>query len=976
MASAGSTPGSRRLWPATRTARSRIRALALAAVALLSAACAAAQGTAQAAGSMLGLTAEERGWLAAHPVLRIGVNRAAPPFTYVENGRHLGIDAKIIARLGSSLGVRIEPVLDAPWDRIQAMASEGSVDLLGLVPETPERRHHLLFTVPVTDVEYSLFVRADRAGADTLSDLNGQRVAVVATFAVRQWMERDYPGAKIVPVDTAIQGLQALSTGQVDAAVSTLGGASWLIRQKGIVNLRVQQTLYRPLLAIGVRKDWPQLVTILNKAIAQLPPSEIDQIKRDFIALKVEGYTRSQIALAVGATVMTSLLVLLSIGLVALRRQRNLAIAKQLSDSRYRQLFEHSLDGVLQTRPDGSVLAANAAACRIFGMTEAELCARGRAGLADASDPRLAALLASRAEHGAAQGELRMRRADGSLFEAEVTSVTFTGPAGETLSSIMLRDVTLRRLSEAQLRLLEAAVAELNDILVITEADPLEAPGPRIVYVNAAFTRITGYSREEVIGRSPRMLRGPATADAESARIGDALQRGQPVRAELVNYTKAGQPYWVELQISPIYAESRQISHFVSVQRVIDERKQAEETRIALEGQLRESQKMEAIGTLAGGIAHDFNNIIGGIIGSAELARQDLEPDHRVQAALAQIQQASRRARRLVEQILTFSRRQPQTLTAQAMGPLIEETVTLLRRTLPAGISLEVELPPQPLAVLADPVQFQQILVNLCTNAWQAMNGSGRIRVMLDEVSVDAAAQTHSGLPPGRYAHLRVEDDGSGMDEATRSRIFEPFFTTKRPGEGTGLGLAVVRGIVLGHRGLIEVQSSPGAGTTFHLWFPAIDAAAATPADTEAPGAAAGRGEQVLYVDDDEVLRLMVERLLQRSGYRVTCLADPTLVAGYLDSHPDQVDVVVTDYNMPQMSGLDLARQLRLRAPDLPVVLSTGFLSAELEAQARRLGVRSFVRKELTLEQIAPAIADALHPHNGPASAAARVAPR
>jgi CheY-like chemotaxis protein len=370
---------------------------------------------------------------------------------------------------------------------------------------------------------------------------------------------------------------------------------------------------------------------------------------------------------------------------------------------------------------------------------------------------------------------------------------------------------------------------------------------------------------------------------------------------------------------------------------------------------------MEAVGTLAGGIAHDFNNIIGTILGNAELAREDVGPDHPAKQSIREIKKAGRRARDLVKQILFFGRRRTPEREVIALAPVVVESSRLLRATLPAAVQLRVVCAPDALAAMADATQIEQVLVNLGTNAWHAMEGRpGHVDIRLEGFAVDAAlAREHAGLRPGRYARLTVRDTGKGMDAATQERIFEPFFTTKPLGVGTGLGMSVVLGIVQGHDGAITVESAPGKGTTFHLYLPAADrlpAAGPSPAQGASASAVAtaprGRGQHVLYLDDDEALVSLVRRLLERQGYRVS---GHTLAAQALDAvraDPGGFDLVVTDYNMPGMSGLDVAREIALIRPGLPVAVTSGLITDELRENAPGSGVRHLIYKPDTTEEL------------------------
>jgi signal transduction histidine kinase/CheY-like chemotaxis protein len=378
--------------------------------------------------------------------------------------------------------------------------------------------------------------------------------------------------------------------------------------------------------------------------------------------------------------------------------------------------------------------------------------------------------------------------------------------------------------------------------------------------------------------------------------------------------------------------------------------------RRSLEAQLRESQRIESIGTLAGGIAHDFNNILAAILGNVALARDDIGANHPAQASLEQIRKASSRARDLVQQILAFGRRQPHSLVAQPLQPLVEETVALLRSTLPASVTLDCALVPEPLIAEADATQVQQVLMNLCTNAWHALQGRpGRIEVGLALHTVTVpASRVGKALAAGRYARLWVQDSGVGMDAATQARIFEPFFTTKPTDQGTGLGLSVVHGIVTAHQGAIRIDSVPGQGTTVNLYLPLTDREAAPPPAAQTlPIDAHGTGQHVLYVDDDEVIVVMVERLLTQAGYRVSAFRDGRAAVAAVQAAPQAIDAVVTDYNMPGFTGMDVARAVAAIRPDLPVVISSGYISEELQAQARAAGVRHLLQKQNSLEELA-----------------------
>ncbi|WP_284615537.1 CHASE domain-containing protein [Aquabacterium humicola] len=490
----------------------------------------------------------------------------------------------------------------------------------------------------------------------------------------------------------------------------------------------------------------------------------------------------------------------------------------------------------------------------------------------------------------------------------------------------------------------------------------LDAQG-RTSFVNPKVLALLGHPQQALLSQPlGRFLDEPGRVLVERF-----LARGAAAAAEHheLRFRRAdGADLWASLTMSAVTDAAGRYAGTLAMVTDISAAKQAEARRQLLEAQLRESQKMEAVGTLAGGIAHDFNNIVAAILGNAALARDALPADAPAAAHLSQILLAGDHARSLVQQIVAFSRRQPLARVAQPLAPLVEAAARLLRATLPAGVELRTALSEQPVWAQVDANQLQQVLMNLGTNAWHALaGGAGRIELGLTSTPLDDdAVQSIGGLRPGRHAHLWVLDNGIGMDEATVARIFEPFFTTKPVGQGTGLGLSVVHGIVAAHQGAIVVASRPGEGTRFDLYFPLAegDRAPATPHAPADGAAQRGRGERLLYVDDDAVMVMTVEALLERAGYRVRAFVDARAALEALRAEPEAFDLVITDYNMPELSGLDVVRALRFIRPTLPVIISSGYLSEDIRAAAKDAGVRHLLQKEYSTERLVPLVQQVL----------------
>nr|WP_245606950.1 PAS domain-containing sensor histidine kinase [Simplicispira psychrophila] len=455
----------------------------------------------------------------------------------------------------------------------------------------------------------------------------------------------------------------------------------------------------------------------------------------------------------------------------------------------------------------------------------------------------------------------------------------------------------------------------------------------------------------------------------------------QAMLGEMTALSASGKELAVEISVSfERHAEGETTTVFA---RDLTGRKKAEAHRNELEVQLRESHKMQAVGTMAGGIAHDFNNILSAILGNAELAKADCGPDSPAYESLVEIEKAGRRARDLVRQILTFSRNEPAQRTSVALAEVLHDTERLLRVTLPPAIALHLHTADPLPSILADPTQVEQALLNLCTNAIHAI-GENRGTVMVDAAlaSTDQRLCERLGLGPAKnYVAISVQDNGPGIDDATLPRIFEPFFTTKLVGQGTGLGLAVVHGVMRTHQGAVDVHSTPGQGSRFTLYFPAAEVGDAappvlappgrTPATPALPVNGTPTGEpaprrHVMYVDDDEALVFLVQRLLRRRGYEVSGFTDPRAAEAALHADAQAYDLLVTDYNMPGYSGIDLVRAARTIRADLPVALASGYVTPEIEQAALAEGARALIHKPNDVEEMCATVQRLIHGNTTP----------
>jgi len=496
--------------------------------------------------------------------------------------------------------------------------------------------------------------------------------------------------------------------------------------------------------------------------------------------------------------------------------------------------------------------------------------------------------------------------------------------------AVHVAEIRMEALRESEQRF--RAVFDMSPIIM----GLVSMPDGIFVEINATGLATLGYSRREIIGKTSRDLNIWVDA-AERERYLRILQsKGSISGFEGELRRKNGERFSAILSGSLITLGGHTYS--LNALQDVTVQKQAME-------RLRQSHKIELLGSLAGGIAHDFNNILSGMLSSVELARMDLPADHPARQWVERIGATAGHAKNLVQQILTFSRMEEGKRVPMRLQPVVGAAVELMRATMPSMMQIHADIREDCPPVMADETQIHQIVMNLCTNAWHALpEDGGHIWVSLT-------------CTPGRVT-LTVRDNGSGMDGATLQRIYEPFFTTKDTGKGTGLGLAVVHGIVKSHGGTITAGSVPGAGTTFEIGFPAIESGeAATAPPAVATGIPSrGHNERVLYVDDEDTVGVPISELLRRMNYRVQYESDPILALTLFESNPSAFDLAITDLAMPGMTGREFARRILAIRKDLPVILLTGLIESTLREELLRTGIRAVLTKPVTAAELGAAI--------------------
>ncbi|MBN2411803.1 response regulator [candidate division KSB1 bacterium] len=478
-----------------------------------------------------------------------------------------------------------------------------------------------------------------------------------------------------------------------------------------------------------------------------------------------------------------------------------------------------------------------------------------------------------------------------------------------------------------------------------------------IEYYNKAFADLFEYSMDYLKGKNLLELFPKETHSTILAQT-QKRKKGEISSYVLLYITPRGEKKYMRVTISPRFDKKNEYDGAIGAVLDITGQVIAEEKRSLIEAQLRQSQKMETIGTLAGGIAHDFNNILVPIIGYTEMSLELLNDNHIIKSNLEKILKASKRAKDLIQQILTFSRHDKHSFENIEIHLLIKEALKLLRSSLPATIEIRENIDKNCGSILADPTQIHQVLMNLCTNAYHAMRVKGGIlEITLEPVTIDEKTTIRTkGLQNGKnYILLSVKDTGEGMDEKTRERIFEPFFTTKRVGEGTGLGLSAVHGIVISHGGKITVESQVGKGSTFNVYLPRTDIKNKKSLEKVYTPLPKGH-EHILFVDDEKDIVNLYRQILENLGYKVTTKTNGLETIKEFMKNSTSYDLVITDQTMPNITGVELAKEILAIRPDIPIILCTGYSETISHEKAIEIGIKDMILKPLTMTTIALAI--------------------
>jgi PAS domain S-box-containing protein len=615
------------------------------------------------------------------------------------------------------------------------------------------------------------------------------------------------------------------------------------------------------------------------------------------------------------------------------------------SEAKYRRIIETTAEGVWTLDAQGVTTFANRQMADILGRSPEELIGKPFQDVLDddaTATARKDLELLRRGEQ--VQRELLLGRKQGPPLWVLINATPILDK-NRNFSGIlvMFTDISQQKRAEENVRLQSAALESAANAVMITDSDG------RILWVNPAFSRITGYSLQEIIGKNPRILKSGRQDEEFYSGIWRTILSGQVWQGEITNQKKDGSSYPEEMTVTPVRGQDGSITHFIAIKQDITERKDAASKLQQAQEQLRQAQKMEAVGRLAGGVAHDFNNLLTAILGYCNFLEAGLERDDPRLQDIKEITASANRAAGLTRQLLAFSRRQILAPKVLDLNSVIENMEKMLRRLIGEDVDLSLSLDPKLQRTKVDAGQMEQVIMNLVVNSRDAMPQGGKLTIESRNVVLDAASPgRHDLIPVGRYVMAAVSDTGCGMDEKTKSHLFEPFFTTKGQGRGTGLGLSTVYGIVKQSNGYIWVYSEPGKGSVFKIYLPATEESP-EPLDEGSAGAADLRGsETVLLVEDDESVRHLLRRVLSQNGYTVLQARTGGDALQTFEHRAKEIDLVVTDVVMPEMGGRLLVDHLKSIQPDIKVIYISGYTDdAVIRHGELGIGV-TFLQKPIT----------------------------
>ncbi|MBF0527106.1 MAG: transporter substrate-binding domain-containing protein, partial [Deltaproteobacteria bacterium] len=915
------------------------------------------------------------------------------PYTFLnQQGIPAGFSLDLAKAVAKVMGLEID-IQVGPWDQAREALAAGRIDMLPMMAYSKERAKLFDFSEPHTISYDAVFTKKNSDRLNSIKDLKGKTLIVMKNDAAHDYLMAKGLATpdRLVLTDSLPEALRLLAIGKGDAALMPKLVGLLHLKNLGLSNLEQSPIVldeYQRPFSFAVKKGNKDLLDRLSQGLSIIKATgEYDRIHSKWFGLvEPPKVTLQSVMKYILLAVAAFLVVVLFLAAWSLSMKRQVSMRtkeleqeiverkkteKALLDSRQQAAFladllEHSSLPFGVGYSDGRLGVCNAAFPQLLGYTKEEFI---KLDWTKDITPQewleneLASLQELHRTGHPVRYEKEYVRKDGTRVPVEMLVHLRRDEEGQPpyyyafITDISERKQAAETLKENE-RLLKKAqqIAQLGHWRLDLKANRLDG--------SDELFRIAGLTREDFGLEAFVSIVHPDDRDLVVKTVRDSIKNIRSYAIEHRLLCRDGSHKFIRALGEPVVNQSGQLTMMVGTVQDITERKRAEERQKKLEAQLLQAQKMEAIGTLAGGIAHDFNNILGCIFGYTQLAIDDVQSDAASQEFLKEILKAAKRARDLVKQILSVSRKSDQEKISFEVSSIIRESTKLIRASLPANIIINHEESPQEAYILGDPTQIHQVLINLCTNAAHAMQDNGGVLdIKLNEFYLDPdSAARYINLVPGLYLKLTVSDTGHGMDSKVVSRIFDPFFTTKEIGKGTGMGLAIVHGIVRNHGGAITVYSEPGRGSTFNVILPLAKEEVELEIDDDET---IPRGsETILLVDDEPGLIDTGQKILSRLGYKVISKTDSSEALEAFALEPDSFDMVITDMAMPTMTGDKLAQEIIRRRPDIPIIMCTGYSQSVSEEEAKRIGIKGFLMKPLDMAATAKLIRRLLDKHD------------
>jgi PAS domain S-box-containing protein len=919
----------------------------------------------------LALTSRQHDWLAAHPTVRVAFDGYFPPYSYLtDEGRIEGLSVEVLKLLTDRLDIHLDVYPAYVWKDLFDKAVGKEVDMVATMVHRPEREQWFSFTQPYIYKSMAIMNRDDDESIKQREDIAGKRVALVRGYQYVERIIKDFPTIKPYYVDTMLDGLNAVAADNADAVVTFFGAGSYLKTKYGITNLKFAAVYDRSssFESIAVRKDWPELVAILDKALATIDQSELQALKQKWnadealLAFFQESRLSNQrmhwiITMAAIAALAVVAFFFVYVWNRTLRRQVNSktrALEEELVESSRMasalQENEEHLQSLFRAVPTGIGISigrvfkeVNERLCNITGYSQEELTGKNSRMLyLSTGDYDYVGLDKHEKNLETGTVETRWTRKDGRTIDVllSFTPLDFNDRSkGVTFTAL---DITERKEAEEALKVShERFLTVLDSIDATIYVADMETH--EILFMNKNMVEIFGGDLTgEVCWKVFRGNSGPCP-HCTNHKLLDENQNPAGVSIWQDKNPATGK-WYINHDRAIVWTDGRLVKLQIATD-ITNIKK--------MEQQLQQAQKFEAIGTLAGGIAHDFNNLLMGIQGRASLMSMDLEPSHGHTEHIHAVEGYIRSATDLTKQLLGFARGGKYEVKPTDINALVSHSANMFGRT-KKEIRIHTKLQTPPLAVEVDPSQIEQVLLNLYVNAWQAMPHGGELYLETKIITMEEAEARAYGVRQGPYVVVSVMDTGIGMDEKTRQRIFDPFFTTKEKGRGTGLGLASAYGIIKNHDGLITTSSEVGHGTTFNIHLPLSEKAAFQEKPLEER--LVKGSETVLLVDDEEMIIEVGRAMLEKLGYRVIIGEGGAQAVNTVKQRGAEIDLVILDLVMPVMDGGKVFDCIREIQPHIPVMLSSGYAMDGQADEIMKRGCDGFIQKPFNISQLSQKI--------------------